>query len=425
MLIPNERGLDNALALRDGIGVGATGVRRGQRLPQRDRVAQPRQRQPLGRGVAAAGSRPCCRARAQAGLRCEGVISVVLRLPVRGPRRAGARVRDRRAARSRPARRRSASATRPGWPTRCRCGAFFAAARRAARRPRRADGALPQHARAGPGERARRAARPAARASSRASASSAAARCRRARPATSPPRTSSRCCTRWASRPGSTSTRCSRRRAPSRDVLGRPLGSHTLIAGPVDWRLTARRRPTGPESCDIDARSRRKAAHVSSLFARKTSTQGSTPRYGESGPGDAAAERVHDARDQGRTAAAARSEITRRGAQRARGRPRRGRGRGRLPADRGARDAPRRRLGGAGPRPARQRARASRQALRRRPRGRPARRARLALPAPGAARRARRRRARPVRPVPEHRAGHDRLPAARPARPLLARDARR
>ena len=29
--------------------------------------------------------------------------------------------------------------------------------------------------------------------------------------------------------------RCSRRRAPAQEVLGRPLGSHTLVAGPVDW----------------------------------------------------------------------------------------------------------------------------------------------------------------------------------------------
>ena len=36
-----------------------------------------------------------------------------------------------------------------------------------------------------------------------------------------------------------------RRRAMAADVLGRPLGSHTLVAGPVDWRrdaLTAARR---------------------------------------------------------------------------------------------------------------------------------------------------------------------------------------
>ena len=54
------------------------------------------------------------------------------------------------------------------------------------------------------------------------------------RPGTSPPRTSSRCCTRWESRRASTSTACSRRRGSSPRPLGRPLGSHTLLAGPVD-----------------------------------------------------------------------------------------------------------------------------------------------------------------------------------------------
>ena len=63
--------------------VGAAGVRRDQRLPQRDRVAQPRQRQPLGRGVAA---RP--RGRAAAGARG-------------GPALRGRHLRRRSAARTR------------------------------------------------------------------------------------------------------------------------------------------------------------------------------------------------------------------------------------------------------------------------------------------------------------------------------------
>ena len=43
--------------------------------------------------------------------------------------------------------------------------------------------------------------------------------------------------------------RCSTPRAPRSDVLGRPLGSHTLVAGPVDWHPRAdewRRRPARP-----------------------------------------------------------------------------------------------------------------------------------------------------------------------------------
>ena len=31
-----------------------------------------------------------------------------------------------------------------------------------------------------------------------------------------------------------------------RDVLGRPLGSHTLVAGPVDWHGTAAAPAAGP-----------------------------------------------------------------------------------------------------------------------------------------------------------------------------------
>ena len=58
---------------------------------------------------------------------------------------------------------------------------------------------------------------------------------RAARPATSRPRTSSRCCTRWASRRGIDLERllgCARR---AQEVLGRPLSGHLLTAGPVDW----------------------------------------------------------------------------------------------------------------------------------------------------------------------------------------------
>ena len=96
--------------------------------------------------------------------------------------------------------------------------------------------------------------------SSRASGSWAAARCHRGRPATSPPRTSSRCSTRWGSRPASTSMRCWPPRARSR-LLGRPLGSHTLVAGPVDWHRWAHqdqlaRRCSPPCSSPTAARSR-------------------------------------------------------------------------------------------------------------------------------------------------------------------------
>ena len=56
-----------------------------------------------------------------------------------------------------------------------------------------------------------------------------------ARRATSRPRTWSRCCTRWASRPASTWSGCLGARAQVQEVLGRPLSAHLLTAGPVDW----------------------------------------------------------------------------------------------------------------------------------------------------------------------------------------------
>ena len=68
--------------------------------------------------------RVLARARGE-GLRCEGVISTSLRLPLRGRRPARARLRDRRAGSPPPARRRSASATPPGWPTPPRSREFF------------------------------------------------------------------------------------------------------------------------------------------------------------------------------------------------------------------------------------------------------------------------------------------------------------
>ena len=57
VLIPNERGLDRALAQRDAL-------RRGQPLPLRVGDPQPQERQPLGRGVAR-GARAGDRARAR------------------------------------------------------------------------------------------------------------------------------------------------------------------------------------------------------------------------------------------------------------------------------------------------------------------------------------------------------------------------
>ena len=50
--------------------------------------------------------------------------------------------------------------------------------------------------------------------------------------------------TRWASRPGSTCPRCSPLPRAVREQLGRPLGSHTLVAGPIDWHRSLARCST-------------------------------------------------------------------------------------------------------------------------------------------------------------------------------------
>ena len=131
------------------------------------------------------------------GLRCEGVISVSFGCPYEGevPPERVFEIAD-AAARRRVATR-SPSATRPGWRTRAQVREFFARGVRAAA-GRRADGPLPQHPRPGPRERARgaRGGRALVRVVVRRAGRLPGAR--RARPATSRPRTSSRCCTRWA-----------------------------------------------------------------------------------------------------------------------------------------------------------------------------------------------------------------------------------
>ncbi len=66
VLIPNERGLDRALALRESASRRQARVRRGQRLPLGIGDPQPPQREPLDRGLARgarAGARPRARCR--------------------------------------------------------------------------------------------------------------------------------------------------------------------------------------------------------------------------------------------------------------------------------------------------------------------------------------------------------------------------
>ena len=233
VLIPNERGLDAALAL--GSPARAPGLRRGQRLPVGVRDPQPQERQPLDRrvaGRAGGGARP----RARGGAALRGRDLDFLRLPVRGRRAARAGARDRRRACATRAPRRSASATRPGWPTRCRCASSSRA--RARRSGTEVELTAHFHNTRGQGlanvlaaleagvdelrvelRRARRL--PGAG---------------RARPATSRPRISSRCSHEMGIETGidlQALLACARR---VQEILGRPLGSHTLVAGPVEWR---------------------------------------------------------------------------------------------------------------------------------------------------------------------------------------------
>src|SRR3954469_9126864 len=160
-------GADRRARRRRGLGADPQRARAGerpgaarslpgdQRLPERERGPQPQERQPLDRGVAdraGDGSRP----RPRGGAALRGRHQRELRLPVRGRRAAGARVRDRRApARCRRAGDRLRRHHRDGQPA---PGPGLLRARaRGARRRRRADRALPQHPRPGAGERARRA----------------------------------------------------------------------------------------------------------------------------------------------------------------------------------------------------------------------------------------------------------------------------
>ena len=91
--------------------------------------------------------------------------------------------------------------------------------------------ALPRHLRPGARQRASPRCSTASPPSTPAPAASAAARTPRAPPATSPPRTSSGCCTASASRPASTSTALVATSAWMAGVLGRPSPSRVVVTG--------------------------------------------------------------------------------------------------------------------------------------------------------------------------------------------------
>ena len=216
VLIPNERGLDRALALREELAArgGTRGVRRDQRVHVGLGDPQPQEREPLDRRVARRGWRACWGAHASEGLRCEGVISTAFGCPYEGrvpPERVleiAARLRDAGA-------QEIGFGDTTGMANPRQVGELFALWREGLPGVR-ADRALSQHARAGPRERAggaggrggqlrvelrRAGGLPGAGGGDR---------------ATSPARTSSRCCTRWGSRPASTWMRWWRARARRR-----------------------------------------------------------------------------------------------------------------------------------------------------------------------------------------------------------------
>ena len=94
VLIPNERGLDKALALRESAGRARAAFDEINVIVSASEPRQPQERQPLDRGVAGrpgGGARP--RARGRPALR--GRDLDLLRLSLRGPRAACARLGDR------------------------------------------------------------------------------------------------------------------------------------------------------------------------------------------------------------------------------------------------------------------------------------------------------------------------------------------
>ena len=216
-------------------------LRGDRRLPVGERDAQPRATSTARVDASLAGldarHRPGPRGRAA---RRGGHLDE-LRLPLRGRRRTRARARRSRAGSPTPAPPRSPSATRPGWRTRSRSREHFERRRGGARRRRAAHRALPQHARPGPRERARRAAgrlrvvRVELRRARRLPGPAGRDRQHRQR---GPRLDAARDGDRDRDRP----RRAARRRARGARVLGRPLGSHTLVAGPVRLERAGERR---------------------------------------------------------------------------------------------------------------------------------------------------------------------------------------
>jgi hydroxymethylglutaryl-CoA lyase len=148
VLIPNERGPRQRAALPRPTSTRSTASLSASETHNRRNV------KPFDRGVADRDrARAGTPAREAGGCGCEGVISVAVRLSrTRATCRRSA-CSPSRGACAMPARTRSRSATPPAWPIRARSAA--SSTPRAGAGRRRAHGPLPQHARPGPGQRAR------------------------------------------------------------------------------------------------------------------------------------------------------------------------------------------------------------------------------------------------------------------------------
>ena len=120
VLIPNEKGLENALRAR----------RRFEEVNLFLSASETHNRKNVNRSIeeSLSGLEKDDRDRAGEGLRCEGVISTSFGCPYEGdvPQERVFEIAGRLQP---PAVRRSPSATRPAWPTRSRCREFFPAAR--------------------------------------------------------------------------------------------------------------------------------------------------------------------------------------------------------------------------------------------------------------------------------------------------------
>ena len=226
VLIPNERGLQNALVNHG----------RFQEINVFLSASETHNRKNVNRSIreSLVGLERVLGHAREEGLRCEAVISVAFGCPYEGhvaPERvldiAGQLVRA--GARGGRLRRHHGDGQPAAGARLLRAGA-----RRAGRR-RRAHRALPQHPRPGPGQRARRARGRASTPSSPPSASWAAARC--------PPGATGNIATEdlvsmlheMGIETGIDLEALLEAARAARDVLGRPLGSHTLVAGAVDW----------------------------------------------------------------------------------------------------------------------------------------------------------------------------------------------